>query len=554
MNIIQGTILVAAIASCFACSDDGAVQTTGEGEGEGDTVGEGEGEGEGDDGGEGEEDGEGGEGEGEGEAPLVVSIDLGPRAAPTTVAFPFDEVIESTDDLDECVQVVVEAGAGVRVNASANSPACEVRDEDTQVIVYDDAGAEVGGNDDGGVGYCSNLTIVLGEGIFSVCTDQLSGGIIGPTQFVVTVTPVDVVEIGGACNGADLCDPTLQDQTGDGLGDVVRCIEGFCTVVETIAEDDTCEPADATQRCDQRRGFFQCLSTEPGVFACVVQNTARDGESCDEEVTAVVCDFQTICIDNVCTLAFTEQCLAAEVQGGASFQVTFGDEVGDEWCSFGFPAAAIVAIEPTLTPSVVRVSTTDSVVGVRRACDIGEARCAYAGDSATEFINADGSPLYVFVAPSEDNQDQGTVVVEEAPIDSLAEGDACDWLALNEICADEGNRCSEGICTIPSVLGPDEVVDVTTGRDQHCFRIEEPGSYNVRTSGACEDPMAFSFTNIEVYEGVVLIERAFADFGADSCTRVSINVGEVPLDLCVTPSFAGSEVSPGTQLTTSLVP
>jgi hypothetical protein len=539
MRCVVGFVVLVSILTLGGCGSS----ATAEGEGEG---GEGEGEGEG-------EGGEG-EGEGEGEAPSAV---LGSRLEPTVVDFPFVGVIEATAGAEQCVQVVVNAGASARITASTTSDACTDGNEDTVVLVYDQAGNFLTENDDGGEGLCSTLSVVLGAGTYAVCARPLGDSDIGPTVFSVSVENVQIIPIGGACEPTDVCDPSRGDQNNDGIGDRVACIAGVCTVVVTVEEGEACIPGDVTQVCDDVDFGLECASTAPGNFVCIIPTFLAPGDRCDPDVTAVRCRGGLSCNEGVCEPAFTAACEDALVVTSATVEVSYEDtsSLGDDACS-ATPAQLVVAYEPTTTPSLLRFTSNDSVVGVRARCSDPVAECTFPSAGAAELANVSGLPVFVFMTPNEiEGQTQGSFSVEEVPMEQLSEGDACDWLSITSTCIDEGNRCSEGVCAVPTLLSVDEATAVTAGINQHCFRVEEPGDYEARTSGACDGDDFATITLLDVYEGFAKTQNVYPGLqGADVCTVAYFSVGAEPIDVCVTPWIDDTPMPEGTLLTVSVAP
>jgi hypothetical protein len=124
--------------------------------------------------------------------PPDVTDDLGDRDTPTTVSFPYSEIVANLDDNgEECVEVIVPAGFVGRVEALTESPACLAEQEDTQIRVFRNPGADNVTRDDDGDesrGFCSELDVELPQGDYAICAEQVRDGVLQPVRFDVNLT------------------------------------------------------------------------------------------------------------------------------------------------------------------------------------------------------------------------------------------------------------------------------------------------------------------------------------------------------------------------------
>jgi hypothetical protein len=125
---------------------------------------------------------------------IEVTIDLGGLDDPTTVAFPFSEVVANPQAGGrECVAMVLDANTDVV--AATFSDGCQSNDgdADTELVLYQD-GQPISSNDDDGPGLCSLLETALPPGNYQMCVRTFPQQGQGPrpllpVRFTVSLNP-----------------------------------------------------------------------------------------------------------------------------------------------------------------------------------------------------------------------------------------------------------------------------------------------------------------------------------------------------------------------------
>jgi hypothetical protein len=457
------------------------------------SAGEGEIDGEGEQSeGEGEE-GEGEEGEGE-----VAIIELGTRASPTTVIFPFDEqVVSASGGDEECVGLVVNDQV-MRVVASSSSPACEAALEDPVLVLLSTDGTEVARGDDGN-NRCAALDALVAEsGSYALCLFGFNDRGLGLTRFQIEFTVAPLADIGGLCaTGGDFCDPSIVDRNDDGIPDRVACLANRCTVVEAVPAGNACNPAATDSECDPRDDGLQCLSINPDDFRCVAQVELQPGDACTPNTTAAVCPSDYRCDeDRGCVLPSLDQCLLAEaIDANTAITIALEPRLTTTTRCGDATEYVVRSFQPN-QPAVVTVSS-DGIVAMTSDCNEPATAC---GDEQTpvSLVSSQGDPIYLFIAGNDGQQTINITIVEQ-PVTLLSENEPCALFNQQERC-ESGLVCQLGGCGVPPSLSLDQPqpLQVREG-DQQCFQLDLPdGRYRFATAGECSNQNDLTFVSVEL--------------------------------------------------------